>query len=343
MMKKVALLIYLIVSCMMVAQRCEATTPAVQQLETFIANETELEDVLYRQLLARNTTFQFNWTGDAEEIVNSDWLADIFAQVYEKDLTTSDDFDYLLYSVKEYELVRGVKENMNAYTLRVLYRERPEQLLKVNKMVNKSLLALKLSNDSAAVKVRKLHDFIIRRVKYNGGTSKDSAYAAIVEGQANSRGYALLAYKMLTEVGVPCRIVSGVVAGDAAFWNIVKIEGFWYYLDLARDDGDNEIVPVRYNYFLRGSLAMIKDHSLSDDYQMAEFEANHPVDSADYRGRKKLILQADAAVIRDKVGVGPFNELYAKVSEKTVDQFEKINDAITNQVLSALQDVFAGI
>jgi mRNA-degrading endonuclease HigB of HigAB toxin-antitoxin module len=59
----------------------------------------------------------------------------------------------------------------------------------------------------------------------------DTAYNAIVEGGANSKGYAM-AYKLLCKLsGLNCTVVQGKNNYEAYYWNIVEIDGEYYHVD----------------------------------------------------------------------------------------------------------------
>ncbi len=64
----------------------------------------------------------------------------------------------------------------------------------------------------------------------------DTAYGALVNGDANSKGYAL-AYKALcTALGIDCTVVEGSFGGIVTqmhFWNIVTLDNDCYHVDLS--------------------------------------------------------------------------------------------------------------
>jgi len=80
-------------------------------------------------------------------------------------------------------------------------------------------------------KLKAIHDYIVSNVAYDKTKSRFSAYYALIEQRAVCQGYALLAYKMLTEVGIDARIVSGITDGGEHSWNMVKLDGNWYHID----------------------------------------------------------------------------------------------------------------
>jgi len=67
------------------------------------------------------------------------------------------------------------------------------------------------------------------------------------------QGYAMTAYKMFNLVGIENKIVIGELDGIAHGWNMVKVDGKWYNLDVTNNDVTNN------KYFLRN------DKTLRDD------------------------------------------------------------------------------
>lgn len=65
--------------------------------------------------------------------------------------------------------------------------------------------------------------------------SDDNLYTAVVGKRAISAGFAL-AYKLMCDkAGVECRLVQGRRDNAPYFWNIVRLDGEWYHVDIAGD------------------------------------------------------------------------------------------------------------
>lgn len=90
---------------------------------------------------------------------------------------------------------------------------------------------------SKAKKVKKIHNWIIKRTKYNSkasNTQRYNAYGALVNKQAVCMGYAM-AFKMIANNnGIDCQVVMNNDGTHA--WNIVKIGKAWYNVDATHDD-----------------------------------------------------------------------------------------------------------
>ncbi len=85
-----------------------------------------------------------------------------------------------------------------------------------------------------------------------------SEYGALVNGQAICTGYAKAFAYLAQQSGVYSIVVSGDLYGVAHMWNMVWLEGEWYYVDVtAMDDGET----VDETYLLAGSEDVEDSHS----------------------------------------------------------------------------------
>ena len=137
-------------------------------------------------------------------------------------------------------------------------------------------------------KVRAIYDYLCDTVIYDyerkHGTQlywgereqKDilianTAYAALVEGNAVCEGYASAFYRLALEAGVDARVVSGF-AGEEHAWNIVKLDDLYYHLDATWDAS----YIYEYGYFLRPVLDMhTSEDAFLNTYPMAQ--SDYPV------------------------------------------------------------------
>ena len=64
----------------------------------------------------------------------------------------------------------------------------------------------------------------------------DTAYGALVNGNAGDKGYALAFRALCARCGIDCAVVEGsfgAMGGQAHFWNIIGLEGEHYHVDLS--------------------------------------------------------------------------------------------------------------
>jgi len=89
-----------------------------------------------------------------------------------------------------------------------------------------------------------IHTWILNNVTYvNNGQpassvineSYNNPYMALTTGETECLGYSMLFYKMLQMAGINAHIVLGSVCGNGHAWNMVQIDGIWYYTDVTFD------------------------------------------------------------------------------------------------------------
>lgn len=109
-------------------------------------------------------------------------------------------------------------------------------------------------------KVKALHDYIVLNTAYDDENyvkdtiPEDSynAYGALVNHRAVCQGYSEALNILCKEAGIDSYVIDGKMNdGECHAWNIVRIEGNTYHLDVTHDDPvPNVDGYVQYNYFL---------------------------------------------------------------------------------------------
>ena len=128
-----------------------------------------------------------------------------------------------------------------------------------------------------------IYDYICENVQYDRVHQKNpyshlksTAYAALIQKTATCQGYCTALYRLLREVGVDCRIVTGTVEGELHAWVIAEIDGLYYNLDPTWDAGQDI-----YRYFLSGS-DNFQERTLSDAFLSPEFNRRYPMSPESY-------------------------------------------------------------
>ena len=69
--------------------------------------------------------------------------------------------------------------------------------------------------------------------------AKGSCYDALINGETNSEGLALAYVEMCHQLDLDCRIVYGQLGGRDHSWNLIRLDGDFYHVDVSRcyDDG----------------------------------------------------------------------------------------------------------
>lgn len=115
-----------------------------------------------------------------------------------------------------------------------------------------------------------IHDRLAERVVYKKTDNDQTAYGAIVEGEAVCAGYARAYHYLLQRVGIEAWSISGTSINPTTFtleghrWNMVKLDNKWYYTDVTWDDNPNFIF---HNYFNR-TLSYFKQTHFADTFSL---------------------------------------------------------------------------
>lgn len=109
-----------------------------------------------------------------------------------------------------------------------------------------------------------IHDTLAQRVTYNESTYAHSAYGALVDGVAVCEGYAEAFQYLLHRVGIWSFLVTGD-AGGPHEWNMVRIDGNYYHVDLTWNDQGEELY---HEYFNVTDAQIGKDHTADATYTL---------------------------------------------------------------------------
>lgn len=177
----------------------------------------------------------------------------------------------------------------NAYTLICMslnYKNTPDEMEQLKFYYSRSYDKLEetyhLTEKSDYEKVKIIHDYICENFDYDENLNNYDDYSALSPNDKGDyvmvcQGYSLMCAKFLNMAGVPCRIVLSEDTSHS--WNIVKLDGKWYQLDITHDDTGYFNNTYDYKYFLRSSFDSDNDYNMIDrcflysslsDYEFAD-------------------------------------------------------------------------
>ena len=263
MKKKIALLLaVLLLACVLPLNTGAAGAEAPAVLRTthvpLDAVQTQVLEKLEEALLARQETvdvreYHITLTPMMDVLNELNWNPELFFYDY-----ASVSWDYSTEEVSTVELY--YKENYGA-----------AQQAAYEAAVQKALQAL-LPDMSDLQKALVLHDWLALRIVYDYDNYKadtvpeDSynAYGALVNGTAVCEGYARAYQVLLGRCGVDAVMVSSL--GMNHGWNLVKLGGSWYHVDVTWDDPTPDTLgKANHSYFLLSDAAIRSRDSGSGD------------------------------------------------------------------------------
>ncbi|MBU3098251.1 MULTISPECIES: transglutaminase domain-containing protein [Clostridium] len=196
---------------------------------------------------------------------------------YEKNLLKS-----YAYSITDF----GDNELNVVYTFE--YLETKVQENQVKAKVKEVLGQIITSDMTEGQRVKAINSYICKKLSYDTTHTNFSAYAGILgSGETVCQGYALLAYRMLTDAGLQARIITGAAYNgndsESHAWNMVMVGGSWYHLDTTWNDPLPDV-----------NGRVIETYSLCSD---AEMRLDHSWDKALFPvASKKYSIYTDTAV-----------------------------------------------
>ena len=274
--------------------------------ESYVTFETRKEATIYLrdEMEKRNTEtirIRINISECYEDLAR-DIYEDAISEEYGSKPTHG---DYLAGHIKNYSLGISKKDEQYVYlSFTFTYYSTYKQEQELNKKIDTILNKLNVWNSSKYTKIKAVYDYMIKNVDYDYDIEKRSAYNALVNELVVCQGYSTATYRLLEELGVDCRCITGDVPNGHHAWNIAKIGSNWYNLDTTWDAQNNT-----YNYFLKGSTNFNKDHTSDSKYDTNAFHSKYPISTSDYNG-KNVGNSSDDKIIQDGIRQSLTKDIY---------------------------------
>lgn len=258
-----------------------SSTQAAAQEDEYYDTIEEAAAYVRSQMVLRNESFVVKYA--TSEKPTKALISEIFHTAL-KHTGNPDEGDYLTWQYKKYYSETTYKNEDGVYKLTITYTMEYyttyEQEQAVDAAVASAISSMSLSGKSDYEKVCVIHDYILKNVTYDASDSaiSHSCYGALINGKAVCQGYVVLFYRLCLEAGVDVRVIDGTYNGSAHGWNIVSIDGTYYYADATLNDSLGAGT-----YFLVGSDTMAAAFSASDDG--GAIIAAYNISSSDYAAK----------------------------------------------------------
>lgn len=247
-------------------------THLLERHQTFEITLTTSEARSYTQttnelpfyLINRACSFKKPFINNDFDYLNSSVRRQTCRMMYtSSQITISYEIEYLTSAFQEQEIER---------VLQVLFRE-------------KDLYNIR----DTLPRIKFAYDYIIANVTYDNTFARHSAYNALIEKSAVCEGCATLLYRILSMLGVSCRIVTGRGLRESHSWNLVKLNGKWYNADVTWDlyRSAAERSLSLYGYFLKANSSF-QNHTRDIVFNTQEFTSQHPMSPTDYIPQRKF-------------------------------------------------------
>lgn len=135
-----------------------------------------------------------------------------------------------------------------------------------------SVLASAQAMPSDYEKLKYVHDWIVNNTVYvySNTNYESEADGPVVYGRAICEGYSKAFMYFAQSMGFQCVCVRGVAGGVDHMWNMVKMNGQWYHVDVTWDDPvmSDGSQMLRHKYFLLSDSAIRLDHSINSPFTL---------------------------------------------------------------------------
>jgi len=191
------------------------------------------------------------------------------------------------YSYRRYE-----KENSNIILFPTYVYSKSEEDVyqkQIDDVVN-AFLATVPADASDFVKSKMVYEYLITNVSYDlNSTDNQNIISVFLNGASVCQGIADAANYLFTEMNIPSAIIRGTANGQSHAWNIVMLDGQWYFFDATWGNSEyldpelgNGVRYINYAYLNTTSEEMASTHvvdmmvdipectATADNYYVAE-------------------------------------------------------------------------
>lgn len=222
----------------------------------YIGTIRDLVNYMYESfLIGRGVVVAY--TGE-EKITLTD-IEDYVEQVIRRDKPGLGDCEALWGNIDGYNKAVSYMEGYTLVCICPVFRHTQKEIKRLDMCLDEIVEGWKdKSSMNREEKTKLVHDYIVDNFDYDVSLKNYDEYNAFFSnGQSQSRvmvcqGYALLTYRLLNRLDVPCKIV----LSETHSWNIVQLEdGLWYHLDCTNDDLGVYGKENTYDCFLKPELS----------------------------------------------------------------------------------------
>lgn len=180
-------------------------------------------------------------------------------------------------------------------------KERASAQKKIDKQVKRYIKGLSKATDYE--KVRAIYRRLIQKVDYNLKSENNQNIISVFIGKETvCQGYASAMQYLMDRLDIPCVIITGMAKGGPHAWNLLQLEGEWYYVDVTwgnskyHDDEENDVKYVEYDYLNITTEEMMQDHSPQVSFELPVCQS---IENNYFVKEKKYFTSMDEAAIAE--------------------------------------------
>lgn len=153
-------------------------------------------------------------------------------------------------------------------------------LVEIERSLSGCMSEVPLNEDEYST-VKYLYEYLIANTEYDKDADNNQNICSVfLGGHSVCQGYAKAMQYMLQKVGIQSVLVTGYTGAERHAWNLVRVNGKYYYLDPTWGDasyfysGDENSdrgdfsPPINYDYFLVTTEEISRTHSFEDTVEL---------------------------------------------------------------------------
>lgn len=197
------------------------------------------------------------------------------------------------YSYTQYTLADIPKKLTFTGTYSMSREEVEEKKIYINNYVNQCLAGIPENADEYET-VRYIYEFLIENTEYDASVKDNQNICSVfTDGRSVCQGYAKATQYLLQQAGMCAELVLGrVSSGEGHAWDLVKIDGNWYYVDTTWGDAsyrtengeavfpEQKVPAINYDYLCVTTDQIAVTHIIDNVVEMPQctsMEANYYV------------------------------------------------------------------
>lgn len=182
-------------------------------------------------------------------------------------------------------------------------------------------------------KVRHVYENLIREVDYEQGVENDQNILSVfLNRRTVCQGYASATQYLLEKLGIQCALVTGTAGNDTHAWNLVRMDGAYYYVDVTwgnsayLDASKNQRRYINYNYLGMTTKELNRTHQLNVQFPLPECTSD----------QDNYYVQEDCYITQEKE-----REIEQKVRQAWQEQREGISlKAADDEIYARMRKVW---